>query len=198
MGITNYLPLLWSCTVPLILYSKIICLNFYIISEHYESGPFNVTIPAGEISVPFNISIIDNNIFEANESFSLSISSSFPPCQELLPSECNVTVTIVDNDGELLHYEYIMLVYIILNLIVITVRFDNAAYTVNEDDGIVQTLLVLSNPSSFVETVQVVDTHITADGMILYLLVVIGFDKSLLEHRKPQYLDFITTNNSSC
>ena len=145
-------------------------LEFHIISEDYESGPFNVTIPAGEIRVPFNISIIDDNIFEANESFSLSINSSFPPCQELLTSDCNLTVTIVivDNDGELLHYEYIfMLVYIILNLIVITVRFDNAAYTITENDGIVQPLLVLSNPSSFVETVEVIDTHITADGMII-------------------------------
>ena len=75
----------------------------------YESGPFNVTIPAGEISVVFNISIIDDNIFERNESFSLSINSSFPICETLSPSDCVITVTILDNDGELLHYEYIML-----------------------------------------------------------------------------------------
>ena len=56
-----------------------------------------------------------------------------------------------------------MLVYYII--LEIAVRFDNAAYHVNEDVGIVQLLLVLSNPSSFNETVQVISTDIEADGM---------------------------------
>ena len=47
----------------------------------------------------------------------------------------------------------------------ITVRFDNASYSIDENVGIVQPLLVLSNPSSFVETVQVINTDITAIGM---------------------------------
>ena len=52
--------------------------------------------------------------------------------------------------------------------IVITVRFQNATYAVNEDDGIVQPLLVLSNPSSFVETVQVTNTStdVTTNGKV--------------------------------
>ena len=44
-------------------------------------------------------------------------------------------------------------------------RVGNETYTVDEDVGIVQTLLVLSNPSSFNETVQVISTNIEADGM---------------------------------
>ena len=56
--------------------------------------------------------------------------------------------------------------YIVLYLIAISVRFDNAAYTVNEGDGIVQPLLVLSNPSAFNETVQVINTDITTNGMV--------------------------------
>ena len=44
------------------------------------------------------------------------------------------------------------------DIVVITVRFDNETYTVNEVDEIVQPLLVLSNPSSFVEIVHVLIT----------------------------------------
>ena len=42
--------------------------------------------------------------------------------------------------------------------------FDTATYTVNEDVGILRPLLVLSNPSSFIETVQVINTDVTAKG----------------------------------
>ena len=48
-------------------------------------------------------------------------------------------------------------------------KFHNATYAVNEDDGIIQPLLVLSNPSSFVETIQVINTDITANGIELYI-----------------------------
>ena len=47
-------------------------------------------------------------------------------------------------------------------------RFDNTTYTVDEDVGTIQPLLVLSNPSSFNETIQVINTDIEADGIILY------------------------------
>ena len=70
--------------------------------DDYEPGPFNVTIPAGDISVPFNISIIDDNIFEANETFSLSIDSFSLSKRVLVQSDCILMITIVDNDGELL------------------------------------------------------------------------------------------------
>ena len=46
-----------------------------------------------------------------------------------------------------------------------SVRFDNAAYSDDEDAGIIQPLLLLSNPSSFVETVQVISTDVTANGV---------------------------------
>ena len=136
--------------------------------DDYESGPFIVTIPSGETNVPFNISIIDDNIFEANESFNLTINSSSIHSSSLIYEECKLTVTIVDNEGEVIIYIIINtsmkmpIYYIILE---ITVRFDNITYTVNEDDGIVQLLLVLSNPSSSDETVQIINTEIMEDGM---------------------------------
>ena len=69
--------------------------------DDYEPGPFSVIIPAGEISVTFNISIIDDNIFEANESFTLTIDSSSLPSRVLVQPDCVLMVTIVDDDGEL-------------------------------------------------------------------------------------------------
>ena len=47
-----------------------------------------------------------------------------------------------------------------------TVRFDDTTYTVEEYVEILQPLLVLSNPSSFVETVQVTNTDVTANGRV--------------------------------
>ena len=68
--------------------------------DDYELGSFGVTIPAGETSVSFNISIIDDNIFEGNESFSLTIDSSSLPSRVLLQESCVVVITIVNDDGE--------------------------------------------------------------------------------------------------
>lgn len=48
----------------------------YTGDNDYESGPFNIIIPGGEISVSFNISVINDNIFETNESFNITIDTS--------------------------------------------------------------------------------------------------------------------------
>ena len=63
----------------------------------YTSGPYSVTFPAGVISVPFSISINDDNIFEDNENFTLTINSSLPTgVMDGNPGQ--VTMSIVDND----------------------------------------------------------------------------------------------------
>ena len=41
-------------------------------------------------------------------------------------------------------------------------RFNQTVYRVDEDDGIAQPVLVLSNPSSYDVTIQVNDTEVTA------------------------------------
>jgi len=48
------------------------------------------------------------------------------------------------------------------NRLAITVNFSQQSYSVNEDDGPAQPVLVLSNPSSTSITVQVRDTENTA------------------------------------
>ena len=66
----------------------------------YTSGPYSVTFPAGVTSVPFNISINDDNIFEDNENFSLTINASLPT-GVMVGNHGQAAVTIVDNDRTL-------------------------------------------------------------------------------------------------
>ena len=78
-----------------------VCMYITTVGDDYKTGPFNVTIPAGEISVSFNVSLINDNVFEANESFILTIDSSSLPSGVLVQPDCMTVVTIVDDDGEL-------------------------------------------------------------------------------------------------
>ena len=66
----------------------------------YTSGPYSFTFPAGVMSVPFNISISDDNILEDNENFTLTINSSLP-IGVMVDNLSQATVTIVDNDSKL-------------------------------------------------------------------------------------------------
>ena len=69
-------------------------------NDYEPNAAFIVEIPSREISVPFSISILDDDgLFEGNESFSLTIDSSSLPSG--LSSDCMLVVTIVDDDGEL-------------------------------------------------------------------------------------------------
>ena len=50
------------------------------------------------------------------------------------------------------------------NLVVATISFNQSMYSVNENEGSIQPVLVLSNPSSTDVTVQVTDEEGTASG----------------------------------
>jgi len=67
----------------------------------YDSGPYTVTVPAGQTSVLFNVFIIDDSILEKNEMFSLNIDTVSLPKRVIvdIPHETTV-ITIVDNDGK--------------------------------------------------------------------------------------------------
>ena len=49
-------------------------------------------------------------------------------------------------------------------LLDITVSFGQGMYTINENAGVVQVSLILSNPSSTVVSVNVFNTNVTANG----------------------------------
>ena len=66
----------------------------------YSSGLYNVTIPAGQISVSFNVPINDDNVFEENEEFLLTIDQSSSLNGVIIGSPNLAIVNISDNDGE--------------------------------------------------------------------------------------------------
>ena len=68
----------------------------------YNSGPYDVTFPAGVTIVSFNIIIINDTIHEGNESFTLTIMSRSLPSRVNRGRPNTATVTIVDTTGELM------------------------------------------------------------------------------------------------
>ena len=74
----------------------------------YESGPYRVTIPAGQLSIQFNITINDDNILERDENFGVTINATSLPSQVNVADPYHTTVTILDNDGK---YHYIKYKY---------------------------------------------------------------------------------------
>ena len=71
--------------------------NFITGGDDYNSGPYNVTFSAGMTTSLLDIMIIDDSVFEDNESFSLIIDSV--PTNITIGDPREATVTIVDNES---------------------------------------------------------------------------------------------------
>ena len=67
----------------------------------YGSGPYTVMFPAGVIRVPFNVSINDDVISEANENFMFTIDPASLPTGGSVGTPGLAVVTIIDNDRKL-------------------------------------------------------------------------------------------------
>ena len=65
--------------------------------EDYDFVPYTVEFSAGVTRIPLNVSINDDNIFERNEIFNLTINKSSLP-KSVTVDRGEVTVTIVDDD----------------------------------------------------------------------------------------------------
>ena len=66
----------------------------------YDSGIYNVVIPAGQTSVPFDVPINDDDILEGNEDFDLTIIRNTLPDGVTRGNPASATVTIVDDEGK--------------------------------------------------------------------------------------------------
>lgn len=66
----------------------------------YNDGPYTIVFLAGEIRVTFNIEIIDDNILEHNEIFSLDITSPSISSKVLLGEISQTRVTILNDDSK--------------------------------------------------------------------------------------------------
>ena len=70
--------------------------------DDYVSGPFNFTIPAENTRALLDVQIINDNLLEAPESFTLTINPSSLPSNVDIGDHNQVTVTIVDDSGKLI------------------------------------------------------------------------------------------------
>ena len=69
----------------------------------YDSGPYTVTFPAGETIVSFDVPINNDNIFENDEDFTLTIDSSSLPTGTTVGHPSTSTVFIVNEDSKFLY-----------------------------------------------------------------------------------------------
>ena len=67
--------------------------------EDYISGPYAVTIAAGDQRVEFNVTLNDDNIVEQSESFLLAIDNSTLPSKVTIDQPNPVIVYIIDDGG---------------------------------------------------------------------------------------------------
>ena len=76
----------------------------------YDSGPYAVTFPALVTSVPFKVSLNDDDILEENETFILTINQSSLPSGVTVSNPSVTTVNIVDNDRKLWYRVFLVFV----------------------------------------------------------------------------------------
>ena len=79
----------------------------YIIEQDYDDGPHRITFPAGTTIVYLNIPIIDDNIVEDDENFTLTINSSSLPTNIVIGNVNEITVTIANDDCKLCNAKYL-------------------------------------------------------------------------------------------
>ena len=65
----------------------------------YTSGPYTVTIPAGQTTAMFNNLITHDMILEGDENFMLTIDEASLPTGVTGDTPSQITVTIVDSDN---------------------------------------------------------------------------------------------------
>lgn len=66
----------------------------------YSFGSNTIMFPAGMTRVVFNVSIMNDNLLEGNETFVLIISSSSIPSGVNITDPAQAVVTIVDDEGK--------------------------------------------------------------------------------------------------
>ena len=72
-------------------------------SDDYMSGPYNVTFPAGMTTTVLDVPINNDNICESSETFIVTINTSSLSERVTHEDPGQATVTIMDDDGELLY-----------------------------------------------------------------------------------------------
>ena len=74
-----------------------VCMHV-LIGADYTDGPYSVFFMAGRTAEVFTISLINDNILEVNESFSLAVDS--PSLPNNVTSTDQTIIIIIDNDSK--------------------------------------------------------------------------------------------------
>ena len=82
-------------------YKYILCFIIQGGGVDYNSGPYNITFPIGSTIASFDITIIDDNVFEFDEMFSISITSITNG--HIVGTPAVATVTIIDTTSKCVH-----------------------------------------------------------------------------------------------
>ena len=72
----------------------------FIGGSDYVSGRYVVTIPAGQITFPFDVPITNDTLLESNEDFDLIITTRDLPDRVTRGDPSRTTVTILDDDSK--------------------------------------------------------------------------------------------------
>lgn len=85
------------------------CINTLIViicmmlgGEDYSAGPYSITFMAGEMQKEFSVLINSDSLLEGNEKVEFSISGNLPD-KISHGTDFQTTLTIVDDDGKLMH-----------------------------------------------------------------------------------------------
>ena len=73
---------------------------FYGIDNDYSAGPYNVTMPAGFTETSYDITILDDNVLEENETFYLLINPSTLPRSVTVGDINQAGITIINDDSK--------------------------------------------------------------------------------------------------
>ncbi|MGM9500767.1 beta strand repeat-containing protein [Desertifilum tharense IPPAS B-1220] len=112
--------------------------------QDYDNTPQTITFAANQTTATLTVPITDDDIFEGDETFTLSLAN--PSNNAVIGAQSTATVTIIDNDGQ--------------------PQLSISNVTVNEGDGTASLIVSLTNPSSETITVNystVEDTATSAD-----------------------------------
>ena len=168
-------------------------LNSLTGGSDYSGESFSVTFPAGVNVMSFNVPIINDNIAELAESFSLTleIPAESMACGVIAGSPDTATVNIVDDEGKLSTF----LCGIITlcpahrsgkySISVVAISFSPQNYTVPEGTP-ANLVIVLDTPSSQDITVTVTTMDITAEGNFVLNSFICHYSMLSLRHIKLQ------------
>ena len=128
------------------MYFLLLCAIYYFLTGNvdYGSGPFNITFMAGMMNASFDVPIINENLFEGNETFTVTIAPSSLSNRIVKGTGCDVTVTIINDDSK---FNTATKDYVFISSVVTAcaINFNQSSYDVNENRGPAQIVVVACN-----------------------------------------------------